>query len=190
MDFEFSDDQKQLGAEARRFLEAKCPPARCARCWRAAAYDAALWKGLAEMGFLGVVIPEQYGGLGARLSGALRRRRGDGPRAGAGAVFVVGVLATEFLLAAGIEAQKQAWLPKLASGAAIGTLRLVRGKGNPVAQGDQARRVRRRLNGTKKPVPDGDIADFAIVAARTGRLRARGYLAVPGRPEGRGVSRR
>jgi acyl-CoA dehydrogenase len=65
MDFEFSEDQKQLGAEARRFLAAKCPPAAVRAVLEGPQpYDAALWKGLGEMGFLGVVVPEQYGGLG------------------------------------------------------------------------------------------------------------------------------
>jgi acyl-CoA dehydrogenase len=65
MDFEFSEDQKQLGAEARRFLAAKCTPAAVRAVLEGPqAYDAVLWKGLGEMGFLGVVVPEQYGGLG------------------------------------------------------------------------------------------------------------------------------
>ena len=66
MNFDFSDDQKQLRDTARKFLAEKCPP----KAVRAvidgkAPYDRDLWKGLAEMGFLGVAIPESYGGTGA-----------------------------------------------------------------------------------------------------------------------------
>ncbi len=66
MNFDFSDEQKQLRDEARKFLNEKCPP----KAVRAvldgkAAYDRELWQGLAEMGFLGVAIPESYGGAGA-----------------------------------------------------------------------------------------------------------------------------
>ena len=66
MNFDFSDDQKQLRDEARKFLAEKCPP----KAVRAvldgkAPYDKELWKGLAEMGFLGVAIPEEFGGAGA-----------------------------------------------------------------------------------------------------------------------------
>src|SRR5581483_3984099 len=66
MNFDFSDDQKQLRDSARKFLAEKCPP----KAVRAvldgkAPYDRDLWKGLAEMGFLGVAIPEAYGGTGA-----------------------------------------------------------------------------------------------------------------------------
>ncbi len=66
MNFEFSDDQKQLRDQARRFLAEKCPPkAVRAVLEGSAGYDKALWSGLAEMGFLGVAIPEEFGGTGA-----------------------------------------------------------------------------------------------------------------------------
>ena len=58
--------------------------------------------------------------------------------------------------------------PPIASGAAIGTLALFEGKGNPSPQAIKLSAVGGSLNGVKKPVPDGAIADFAIVAARTG----------------------
>ena len=66
MNFDFSDEQKQMRDEARKFLAEKCPP----KAVRAvldgnASYDKELWKGLAEMGFLGVAIPEEFGGAGA-----------------------------------------------------------------------------------------------------------------------------
>jgi alkylation response protein AidB-like acyl-CoA dehydrogenase len=77
-------------------------------------------------------------------------------------------LAAEAILLAGSEAQKQKWLPVIASGEALGTLALFEGKGNPSPQGIKLSAVGGSLNGVKKPVPDGAIADFAIVAARTG----------------------
>jgi len=77
-------------------------------------------------------------------------------------------LAAEALLIAGSDAQKQKWLPAIASGEAIGTLALFEGKGNPSPQAIRLDATGGSLNGGKKPVPDGAIADFAIVAARTG----------------------
>src|SRR5205814_8396753 len=66
MNFDFSDEQKQLRDEARRFLAEKCPPkAVRAVLDGGATYDRELWKGLADMGFLGVAIPEAFGGSGA-----------------------------------------------------------------------------------------------------------------------------
>jgi alkylation response protein AidB-like acyl-CoA dehydrogenase len=77
-------------------------------------------------------------------------------------------LAAEALLLAGSEAQKQKWLPAIAAGDAIGTLALFEGTGNPSPKGIKLAASGGALNGVKKPVPDGAIADFAIVAARTG----------------------
>ena len=77
-------------------------------------------------------------------------------------------LAAEALMIAGSEAQKQKWLPKIATGEAIGTLALFEGPGNPSPKAIKLTAANNTLNGVKKPVPDGAIADFAIVAARTG----------------------
>ncbi|HEX4183006.1 MAG TPA: acyl-CoA dehydrogenase family protein [Caulobacteraceae bacterium] len=169
MNFEFSDDQKQLRDEARRFLEAKCSPKAVRAVLEGPQpFDRELWKGLAEMGFLGVVIPEAYGGLGAGylelcvLAEELGRVIAPVPYSSS--VF----LATEFLLLAGDEAQKQAWLPKLASGEAIGTFAFVEGAGPVTPRSIRASVANGALTGVKAPVADGDVADFAIVAVRTG----------------------
>src|ERR1700722_8027891 len=77
-------------------------------------------------------------------------------------------LAAEAILLAGSEAQKQKWLPRIASGEAIGTLALFEGKGNPSPKAIKLTANGGALNGVKKPVADGAIADFAVVAARTG----------------------
>jgi alkylation response protein AidB-like acyl-CoA dehydrogenase len=169
MNFDFSDDQKQLRDTARKFLAEKCPP----KAVRAvidgkAPYDRDLWKGLAEMGFLGVAIPEDYGGAGAGHLElcviAEEMGRALAPVPFSSTVY----LAAEALLLAGSEAQKQKWLPKIASGEAIGTLALFEGKGNPSPQTIKLAASNGVLDGVKKPVADGAIADFAIVAARTG----------------------
>jgi len=77
-------------------------------------------------------------------------------------------LAAEALLLAGSDAQKQKWLPAIAAGDAIGTLALFEGKGNPSPAGIKLSASGGSLNGVKKPVPDGAIADFVVVAVRTG----------------------
>ncbi|WP_024510865.1 acyl-CoA dehydrogenase family protein [Bradyrhizobium sp. ARR65] len=169
MNFDFSDEQKQLRDEARKFLAERCPP----KAVRAvldgkAPYDRELWQGLAEMGFLGVAIPENYGGAGAGHLElcviAEEMGRSLAPVPFSSTVY----LAAEALLLAGSEAQKQKWLPKIASGEAIGTLALFEGKGNPSPRAIRLAASGGTLSGVKMPVPDGAIADFAIVAARTG----------------------
>ena len=169
MNFEFSDDQKQLRDQARRFLAEKCPPkAVRAVLEGSAGYDKALWSGLAEMGFLGVAIPEEFGGTGAGHLElcviAEEMGRALAPVPFSSTVY----LAAEALMLAGSDAQKQKWLPKIASGEAIGTLALFEGPGNPSPQAIKVAAANGVLNGVKKPVADGAIADFAIVAARVG----------------------
>src|ERR1700755_1656929 len=173
MNFDFSDDQKQIRDEARKFLAEKCPP----KAVRAVldgkeTYDRDLWKGLAEMGFLGVANPEEFGGAGAGHLElcviAEEMGRALAPVPFSSTVY----LAAEALMLAGSEAQKQAWLPRIASGEAIGTLALFEGSGNPSPKAIKLQAANNVLNGVKKPVADGAIADFVIVAARaasTGR---------------------
>src|SRR6201995_878532 len=169
MNFDFSDDQKQLRDEARKFLSEKCPPKAVRTVLDGKEpYDRTLWKGLAEMGFLGVAIPAEFGGAGAGhlelcvIAGEMGRARAPVPFSST--VY----LAAEALLLAGSDAQKRKWLPMIASGEAIGTLALFEGKGNPSPQAIKLAANGGTLNGVKKPVADGAIADFAVVAARTG----------------------
>ncbi|MGA7804447.1 acyl-CoA dehydrogenase family protein [Bradyrhizobium sp.] len=169
MNFDFSDEQKQLRDEARKFLAEKCSPKAVRVVLDGKAdCDRELWKGLAEMGFLGVAIPEEFGGAGAGHLElcviAEEMGRALAPVPFSSTVY----LAAEALLLAGSEAQKQKWLPAIAKGEAIGTLALFEGKGNPSARAIRLAASGGMLNGVKMPVPDGAIADFAIVAARTG----------------------
>src|SRR3981081_4205540 len=169
MNFDFSDEQKQMRDAARKFLAENCPPKAVRTVLDGKeTYDRDLWKGLAEMGFLGVAIPEEFGGAGAGHLElcviAEEMGRALAPVPFSSTVY----LAAEAILLAGSEAQKQKWLPLIASGDAIGTLALFEGKGNPSPEGIKLSASGGRLSGVKKPVTDGAIADFAIVAARNG----------------------
>lgn len=168
MNFDFSDEQKQLRDEVRKFLAEKCPPKAVRTVLDGKApYDRELWQGLAELGCLGVAIPEEFGGAGAGHLElcviAEEMGRALAPVPFSSTVY----LAAEALLLAGTDAQKRKWLPAIAKGEAIGTLALFEGKGNPSPQAIKLAASGNLLNGTKMPVPDGAIADFAIVAART-----------------------
>jgi alkylation response protein AidB-like acyl-CoA dehydrogenase len=169
MNFDFSDDQKQLRDQARKFLTEKCSPKAVRVVLDGKTpYDRELWMGLAEMGFLGVAIPEEFGGAGAGHLElcviAEEMGRANAPVPFSSTVY----LAAEALLIAGSDAQKKKWLPPIASGEAIGTMALFEGKGNPSPINIKLAASNGTLNGVKKPVPDGAIADFAVVAARTG----------------------
>ena len=169
MNFEFSEDQIALRDQARRFLADKCPTKAVRAILDGAdRYDRALWKGLADLGFMGVAIPEAYGGLGAGhlelcvIAEELGRALAPVPFASS--IY----LAAEALMLAGSEAQKQKYLPKLASGEAIGALAFSEGAGNPSPKNIRAVAAGGRITGEKNPVADGDICDILIVAARTG----------------------
>lgn len=157
MNFEFSSEQLQLRDVARRFLEDRSPSSAVRTVMEGgAAYDEALWAGFAEMGFLGVNIPEEFGGLGLGYLELCVLAEEVG-RALAPVPFSSSVyLATEFLLAAGSDAQKSRWLPELASGKAIGTFA---SSGEVTVRGGT-------LDGNCWPVADGSVANFAVVAAQ------------------------
>lgn len=172
MNLDFSDDQKQLQDQIRRYLTEKCTPAVVrAGLEGGEPFSRDLYQGLAEMGVLGVAIPEAYGGVGlSHLELCLAAEelgRALAPVPVASSIY----LAAEFLLQAGSEAQKKAWLPRLASGEAVGTFAFVEGQGRMTPDKVAAAVRDGRLSGAKSPVPDGDIADLAIVAARSGAGR-------------------
>jgi alkylation response protein AidB-like acyl-CoA dehydrogenase len=169
MNFDFSEDQKQLRDQARRFLAEKSPPKAVRQVLEGKApYDKELWKGFAELGFLGVAIPENYGGTGAgHLELAVIAEeigRADAAIPVSSSIY----LAAEAIMLAGSEAQKEKWLPKLASGEAIGTLALFEGTGGITPKAIKATASGNAIDGVKSPVADGEIADVAIVVARTG----------------------
>jgi alkylation response protein AidB-like acyl-CoA dehydrogenase len=74
-------------------------------------------------------------------------------------------LAAEAILTAGSDAQQREYLPKIADGSLIGCFAMDEGAGNPDPAAIHARVVGGRLSGTKWPVADGNVADFAVVVA-------------------------
>jgi alkylation response protein AidB-like acyl-CoA dehydrogenase len=168
MNFDFSDDQKLLKEQVRKFLADKCPTKVVRRVLDGdEAFAGEVWKGLVELGVPGTAIPEAYGGLGLSPLELCVVAEEIG-RAAAPVPFDSSVvLATEALKLAGSEAQKKKWLPQLASGKAVGTLAVAEG-----AQPPKPRNIRTtfgggKLNGRKVPVIDGDAATFAIALANT-----------------------
>ena len=167
MNFDFSDEQKQLRETARKFLAEKSSPAVVRAILEGPEpFDRALWAGLGEMGFLGAAIPEAYGGVGLGHLElcviAEELGRANAPVPMISSIYQV----AEALMLAGTEAQKQTWLPKLASGEVIGTMALVEGAGRNSERSIKAQMSNGKLTGVKVPVADGDVANIAIVAAR------------------------
>ncbi|MCW5761471.1 MAG: acyl-CoA/acyl-ACP dehydrogenase, partial [Phenylobacterium sp.] len=173
MNFDFSEDQKFLKNEARKFLEANCPTSRVRKVLDAnssqegaTAYDEALWKAVAGQGWLGAAIPEAYGGLGLGhielCAIAEELGRVVAPIPFASTVYFL----AEALMLAGSDAQKAALLPKIAAGEVIGCVATSEGPGVLAASAIQASVSGGRLSGIKLPVTDGDIATHALVLAK------------------------
>ena len=167
MNFEFSDEQNLLREQALGFLQENCPMSAVRTILDGdAPCDRELFAKIAEMGWTATVIPEEFGGLGLSYL-ELSVIAEEIGRAVAPVPFSSSVyLATEALLIAGNQAQKEKWLPKLATGEAIGTFALAEGPGTPRADRLTTTANGDRVVGTKLPIADGDIADFAIVVTR------------------------
>ncbi|MCP5433662.1 MAG: acyl-CoA/acyl-ACP dehydrogenase [Alphaproteobacteria bacterium] len=169
MNLDFSDDQKMLRDQARRFLDEKSPLKAARKILESdAPYDRALYKEIAELGWLGAAIPESYGGLGLGYLElcviAEELGRAIAPVPVSSSIY----LCAEAILRAGSEAQKQAYLPKLASGEIVGTLALAEKAGVPRPDRLETRLEGGKLTGRKIAVPDAGGADIAVVAARAG----------------------
>jgi alkylation response protein AidB-like acyl-CoA dehydrogenase len=168
MNFDYSDDQKFLKDEARKFLEAECPPAKVRAVLDdpAKSYDEALWTKVAAQGWLGAAIPEAHGGLGLGhielCAIAEELGRACAPIPFGSTVYFL----AEALLLAGTEAQKAAYLPKIAAGELIGAFATSEGPGPISASSLQAKVEGGKLTGTKIPVTDGDVAGLAVVLAK------------------------
>ncbi|MFT5210446.1 MAG: acyl-CoA dehydrogenase [Flavobacterium sp.] len=167
MNFEFSEEQNLLREQARGFLQDNCSMKVVRKALEEGdTFNRDLWKQVAEMGWTSAVIPEEYDGLGLgylELSViAEELGRTVAPLPFSSSVY----LATEAILAYGSPSQKEEWLPKLASGEAIGTFALSEKQGQTspanlsTVGGDN-------LSGIKIPVADGDIANFCIVVAKS-----------------------
>ncbi|HTB38175.1 MAG TPA: acyl-CoA dehydrogenase family protein [Reyranella sp.] len=169
MNFDFSDDQKLLKEQVRKFLADKCPTKVVRRVLDGNETHAEeVWKGLVDLGVPGVGIPEEFGGLGLSPLELCVVAEEIG-RAAAPVPFDTSVvLATEALKLAGSDTQKKKWLPLLASGEAIGTLAIAESPQPPRPRNIRTTFGGGRLNGKKVPVADGEAATFAVVLANTG----------------------
>ena len=169
MNFDFSEEQKLLQKTARDYLAEHCTLATPRAVLESGGtHDEALWKGVAEMGWLGAAVPETYGGAGfGRLELALIAQ--ELGRALAPIPFgPTAYLVSEALLVAGSEAQKQRWLPRLASGELIGAFAFDERAGRPSAAQLETRVEGGKIHGHKFPVQDGASAGLLLVVARAG----------------------
>jgi acyl-CoA dehydrogenase len=179
MNFDLSDEQKMLAEQARGLLGERSAPDRLrALIDSGAEWDESLWQELGTMGFLGVIIPEEFGGLGMTEIdlGVISEELG---RANAALPFFSSiVLAADAIRLAGSEAQKAKYLPSLASGETIATFAYSEGLAGWSGEAVKSVCEGGRLTGSKSPVADAGVAQIAVVLCTSGGRPALAVVAL------------
>jgi alkylation response protein AidB-like acyl-CoA dehydrogenase len=155
MRFALTPEQEAFRETARRFLSERVRVRELIEL--PGAHDPTLWRSIAELGWLGVDVPEEHGGQGltfvetALLAEEAGRALLPGP-------FLGTLCAVQVLIAAGSNEQRSKWLPALAGGGSIVAAAMSRGA---------MRVVRNRVRGEEAAVPCAAVADHIVFAADT-----------------------
>jgi len=172
MDLAFSEEQEMLKKMARDFLTDKFPKTAVKEIEESElGYSPEIWKEMAELGWMGLVFPEEYGGAEMTFLDLAMLLEEMGRACLPGPYFSTVVLGGLPILDAGSEEQKQEYLPKIANGEAIFTLALTESSARYDAAAIEVKAAADNdayiLNGTKLFVPDANVADYMLVVART-----------------------
>ncbi|MEL7032640.1 MAG: acyl-CoA dehydrogenase family protein [Pseudomonadota bacterium] len=172
MAFILSEDQQMLRDTAMAFARDELPVThlRALRDGGANGVDVDTRTKLAELGFFGVLVPEEYDGVGLGMVAMGQIMEAQGRTIAATPLLQTAVLGASILVLGGSEAQKAEWLPKIASGEVTVALALDEGTHHaPLNIATEAERNGQgyTLNGAKRYVSDGHHADLFITVART-----------------------
>jgi alkylation response protein AidB-like acyl-CoA dehydrogenase len=173
MDFSLTSDQELIKSSARKFIENECPRDRVRELNRSEkGYDPVMWRKMADLGWMGLALPEEYGGVGGGVIdlALVMEEMGRGLLPGP---FFPTIAACAFPIQAfGTTEQKEKYLPPMASGEALWTLALTEEGGTNEASGiglvAKSEGETYVLNGIKLFVPYANVADSFLVVARTG----------------------
>jgi alkylation response protein AidB-like acyl-CoA dehydrogenase len=172
MDLEFNEQQQMLKASAREFFERECPTTLVRACEESEeGYSPDLWNKMAKLGWLGMMLPPEYDGLGGTFAdlAALFEEMGRFavPSPFANTVVLCGIP----ILEAGNPDQKKSFLPRLAAGEAIMALALTEASATYTPEGVEVSATRDGtdfiINGTKLFIEDAHIADYLLCVVRT-----------------------
>jgi alkylation response protein AidB-like acyl-CoA dehydrogenase len=172
MDIKLSEDQVQIARQARKFLEKESPSAFVRAMYGdPKGFTDELWQKMVEMGWMGMCLPEAYGGLNMDLLDLVIVLEEMGRAILPGPFFSSVILAGETLKIAGNDEQKERYLTGISTGEIKGTLALHEPDGGP-DPGYIQMKVKTSgdgfiIDGIKLFVPDAHVADFIICATRT-----------------------
>lgn len=172
MNFGFTEEQELLRAEVRKFLDQNCPLDEVRKQSETPeGFARDFWKRMAELGWVGLTLPEAHGGVGLGWEDLVVVLEETG-RTLFPSPLIATVLAGNAIARNGSAAQQKRWLPRLADGSAIGTVALLEASDS---QDPAAIALRGRpdgdlfvLDGEKLFVLDAPAADLFVVAFRTG----------------------
>jgi len=168
-----TEEQTLLQQSAREFATQKSPVAAFRKLRDEGSdtgYAPELWQQMVELGWAGIIIPENYGGVEFGYQGLGIVLEETGRTLTASPLFATAMLGATALLLAGNDQQKTQWLPKIAAGEATFAFALEEKAHHApfdIALSAEKTGDRFRLNGEKTFVFDGHVADQLIVVART-----------------------
>ena len=172
MNLDFSEEQKMFRAAVRDFLASECPKSKVRELEESEkGHDPGLWRKVADLGWTGLIIPEQYGGSGSEFTSLVVLFEEIGRNIFPSPLFSTVVLGALIILQYGNEEQKQKFLPRIARGETIMSLALIE---SSASYEPSSIRVKAELqesdyviNGIKLFVNDAGVADYLSVVTRT-----------------------
>ncbi len=171
MAFVLTEEQQMLRDSALSFASEKLPISQL-RTLRSKGegFDKAAWKEMVELGFTGVLIPEEFGGSGFGYVGLGQVLEAQGRTIASSPLLSTALIGASAILMAGSQKQKEEYLPKIAAGELITALAVDEGPHHDPSHIKLAAKKSGggyMLNGEKRYVVDGGEAGLLIVAART-----------------------
>ena len=174
MDFNLNEEQEMLRKLARDFLSANCPPSLVRKIARGEAeLDPQLWRNMAQMGWMGITVPEKYGGMGGSFLSLIVLLEETG-YACLPSLFFSGLIGGLALNEMGNDGQKQDLLPKIAQGELMVVLAFTEPGVRYDAQGITTKAVleggnKYSIDGVKLFISDAQHADYLVCPASSGK---------------------
>jgi alkylation response protein AidB-like acyl-CoA dehydrogenase len=172
MDFNFTEEQEMLRTSARNFLSKECPKTKIREFEESEKeHDPDMWKKMADLGWMGLVFPEEYGGSEGEFMDLIVLLEEMGYNILPGPFFSSVILCGFPIRDFGTEEQRKEFVPQIARGEMIMALALTEPDARYDASGIKLQAVLKddnyTLNGTKLFVHDAHVADYLLVATRT-----------------------